>query len=278
MIEATRQSASVNGITLSYFDVGAGEPVLLLHGFPDDALIWVKQVEALVAAGYRCIVPDLRGYGDSDAPAEQSAYAVPEILADLTGLLDRLNLSKVALVGHDWGAAIGWAFVINFPKRVRRFVALAVGHPTAYVKAGWDQKRKGYYVLIFKLPLIPEWLLLRNAGAILRKIGPTHDVVMRRTASFARPGRMTAALNYYRENVRFIGQSTLPPVSVPVFGMWSDQDAALAEDQMVNSARYMAAEWRYARIEGGGHWFMLSNTAQVNTLILDYLGEQQPND
>jgi|GEM_PF-6937573 len=88
MMEATRQFASVNGITLSYFDVGAGEPVLLLHGFPDDALIWAEQVDALVAAGYRCIVPDLRGFGESEAPTDRNAYRASEVVANLIGLLE----------------------------------------------------------------------------------------------------------------------------------------------------------------------------------------------
>lgn len=277
MREATRKFAAVNGITLSYFDVGAGEPVLLLHGFPDDALVWAEQVEALVAAGYRCIVPDLRGFGESDAPADLNAYRATEVVADLIGLLDHLALPHVALIGHDWGSVIGWILVGNHADRVKRYVALSVGHPNAYARAGLRQKLKGYYIFIFKTPRFAEWALLRNNGAALCRIAPTALVGNHWVESMKRPGRLTAALNYYRANGWWLGYMDSPRIHVPVLGIWSDQDVALAEDQMVNSARYMAADWRYERVEGAAHWLMLSHAAQVNTLILDYLGARLPS-
>jgi pimeloyl-ACP methyl ester carboxylesterase len=273
MNEATRQSASVNGITLSYFDVGAGEPVLLLHGFPDDALIWGEQLKALVAAGYRCIVPDLRGYGESDAPVDRTAYRASEVVADLIGLLDHLALPHVSLIGHDWGSVIGWILVGNHADRVKRYVALSVGHPNAYARAGLRQKLKGYYIFIFKTPRFAEWALLRNNGAALRRIAPSEAVANHWVESMQRPGRLTAALNYYRANGWWLGYLASPRIHVPVLGVWSDQDVALAEDQMVNSARYMAADWRYQRVEGAAHWLMVSRAAQVNAMILSYLAE-----
>jgi pimeloyl-ACP methyl ester carboxylesterase len=273
MNEATRQSASVNGITLSYFDVGAGEPVLLLHGFPDDALIWGEQVKALVAAGYRCIVPDLRGYGESDAPVDRTAYRASNVVADIIGLLDHLALPHVSLIGHDWGSVIGWILVGNHADRVKRYVALSVGHPNAYARAGLRQKLKGYYIFIFKTPRFAEWALLRNNGAALRRIAPSEAVANHWVESMRRPGRLTAALNYYRANGWWLGYMASPRIHLPVLGVWSDQDVALAEDQMVNSARYMAADWRYQRVGGAAHWLMVSHAAQINAMILSYLAE-----
>jgi pimeloyl-ACP methyl ester carboxylesterase len=89
---------TVNGIDLHYLDEGQGAPVLMLHGFPDSSRAWRHQIPALTAAGFRCIVPDLRGFGQTEAPAEVSAYAIPEIEQDLIGLL---TISS-------WSASSSW--------------------------------------------------------------------------------------------------------------------------------------------------------------------------
>jgi len=119
---------NVNGIDLHFLDEGEGAPVLMLHGFPDSSRAWRHQIPALTAAGFRCIVPDLRGFGETEAPTDVSAYAIPEIERDLIGLLDHLGLDRVELVAHDWGAALGWYFTGLNPERVERYVTLQVGH------------------------------------------------------------------------------------------------------------------------------------------------------
>jgi len=95
----------VNGISMNVVDQREGPAVLLVHGFPDDHRLWRYQAPALLAAGYRVIAPDMRGYGESDAPHGTRAYAVAELVADLVGVLDALGVEHVKLVGHDWGAA-----------------------------------------------------------------------------------------------------------------------------------------------------------------------------
>jgi pimeloyl-ACP methyl ester carboxylesterase len=87
-----------------------------------------------VAAGYRVIAPDQRGFGLTEAPRETNAYAIENYVADLAALLEALGLKKVLLVGHDWGAAVCWKFCTRHPERVDRYVAVSVGHPTAYAK------------------------------------------------------------------------------------------------------------------------------------------------
>jgi pimeloyl-ACP methyl ester carboxylesterase len=94
---------TTNGVTLEVVDEGRGEPVLLLHGFPDSAALWRHQIPALVEAGYRVIAPDLRGFGESDRPADPAAYAMPVLIADVLGLLKALDVERAAVVGHDWG-------------------------------------------------------------------------------------------------------------------------------------------------------------------------------
>src|SRR5680860_1283208 len=93
---------------LAVTDAGDGEPVVMLHGFPELARSWRHQVSALAEAGYRAIAPDLRGYGGSDRPAAVEDYAAPKLVGDVVGLIDALGYESVHLVGHDWGGGLAW--------------------------------------------------------------------------------------------------------------------------------------------------------------------------
>src|SRR3954453_3861966 len=93
---------SGDGIELAVADEGEGPPVLLIHGFPDSSHVWRHQARALVDAGYRAIVPDLRGFGGSDRPLEVSAYGVRHSVADMVAVLDALGVERAHVVAHDW--------------------------------------------------------------------------------------------------------------------------------------------------------------------------------
>src|SRR5262245_24725064 len=138
---------AVNGIELHVHEAGAGIPVLLLHGFPDSSSLWRYQVPALVAAGHRVIVPDLRGFGESSKPTDQAAYQLPVVLGDAVGLLDALGVPRAHVVSHDWGAVVGWLLAGMFPDRVASFVALSVGHPGTFAAAPIEQREKSWYFL-----------------------------------------------------------------------------------------------------------------------------------
>ncbi|KAL6599829.1 hypothetical protein ACP70R_045480 [Stipagrostis hirtigluma subsp. patula] len=126
--EVRHWTAAVNGISLHVAERGPadGPAVLLLHGFPELWLSWRHQMAALAARGFRALAPDLRGYGDSDAPADPAAYSIFHIVGDLVALLDHLRLPKVFVVGHDWGALVAWHLCLFRPDRVRAVVNLGV--------------------------------------------------------------------------------------------------------------------------------------------------------
>jgi pimeloyl-ACP methyl ester carboxylesterase len=111
-------TAKTNGITMEYFDQGEGPAVLLLHGFPEHPYSWRKQVDSIAAAGLRVIVPCQRGYGGSDAPADTDSYSVRNLVADLCGLLDALELEQAVFFGHDWGSLPAWFSGVYAPERV----------------------------------------------------------------------------------------------------------------------------------------------------------------
>lgn len=269
-----QQLIDVGGIALNVASVGEGKPVVLLHGFPDTHATWRKQVPALVNAGYRVIAPDLRGYGASDAPAGMDAYAIDVLRGDIIGLLDALDIKRAYLVGHDWGSVIGWHVCMHAPQRIERFAALSVGHPDAYAKAGIGQKFKAWYAALFQLPGIAEALVSAGDLLALKPQAVDEEQLADWRANFAREGRLSAALNYYRANKHLALSSSYPPVQVPVLGVWSEGDPALTEAQMRDSAPYVGATFRYERIAGDvGHWMQLKEARKVNKLLVDFGAE-----
>ena len=123
-------TVNTNGIKLHIASIGSGPVVLLLHGFPDLWYTWRHQLLSLASLGYRAIAPDLRGYGDSDAPPSAASYTAFHIVGDLIELLNSLGIEQVFLVGHDWGAVMGWYFCLFRPDRVKALVNMSVPfHP-----------------------------------------------------------------------------------------------------------------------------------------------------
>ena len=263
---------SVNGLRMHVMSAGEGPAVLLLHGFPDTHIVWRKQVGPLVRAGYRVIAPDLRGYGRSDAPEAVSAYRIEHLVADMLALLDTMGVRKTRIVGHDWGALIGWLLCMQAPQRVEQYVALSAGHPAAFARAGILQHLRSSYMLWFMTPLLAEKTLMAGDFCAMRHFTSERTQLAHWRRHLREPGRLTAALNYYRANVPhgFSLVSKTEPVKVPVMGVWGDRDPALTEEQMRDSSGYVAETFRYERIEGADHWLQLTAADRVNALLLDF--------
>ena len=263
----------INGINMHVVIAGAGKDVLLLHGFPDTHAIWREQIPALVAAGYRVIAPDLRGFGATDISPEVSDYRLANLTSDVIALLDQMNIDQVRLIAHDWGAVIGWDLAIKHPKRINRYIALSVGHPTCYATGGVMQKLKGYYIALFQLRGFAEWLCRRNDWQLLAAFTRCPQEMPHWRAGLSQTGRLTAAMNYYRANLDLILPKKRGDVHVPVLGVYSSKDIALVESQMVRSSQYCKAGWQYQRIEGVGHWMTSEAPDIVNPLLINYLNQ-----
>lgn len=268
----------LDDVTLEVDDIGTGSPVMLLHGWPDTADLWRHQVPALVADHYRVIAPDLRGFGESSRPAEIQAYEMSHMVGDVIGVLDHLSIPQVHLVGHDWGAAISWMTAALVPDRVASLTALSVGHPTALRTAGWAQREKSWYMLLFQFPGVAERWLSADGFRNLREWSRHPDIqaVVERLAD---PEALAASLNLYRAILpptRLIEPPLeLPPVQAPAMGIWSSGDLALTEEAMRGSAAHVAGPWRYERLDGVGHWMQLEAPEAVNALLLDFLGQHR---
>ena len=261
-----------DGVTLEVRDEGSGPAVLLLHGFPDSSRLWRKQIPALVDAGFRAIAPDLRGFGESGKPPRVGDYLMPKILADVIAVLDTLGVDRANVIGHDWGAVVGWALAGRHPDRVERLVAVSVGHPKSYLRAALSsgQAIRSLYALFFQIPGVSEAALRAGDWALLRRsLGRAHDSE-HYLRDLSRPGALTAGLNWYRANGRIHRLARYPNVSSPTLGIVGSRDAVLSKRQMAGSARYVDGEWRFETIQGG-HWLPLNQPEELNRLLLDFL-------
>jgi pimeloyl-ACP methyl ester carboxylesterase len=265
-----------SGVSLNVEVTGPddGRPVVLLHGFPDTGRLWARQVAALSKAGYRVIVPDQRGFGQSDKPADVDAYNIVLLAADITVILDQLGVEKAHVVGHDWGAAVAWTVASFAPDRVERLVTLSVGHPLSFRAVGYEQLEKSWYMLLFQFEGVAEQWLSANDWANFREWSghPDADGVI---ADLETNGSLTPGLNWYRANVHprtLVGEPlALPSVKVPTLGVWSTGDFALTDAQMSGSGQFVDADWQYRRLEGPGHWMQIEAADEVNRILLDYL-------
>jgi pimeloyl-ACP methyl ester carboxylesterase len=266
----TGRRLEVNGLGLNVFDSGTGRPMLLLHGFPDSLRLWRDQVQPLVTAGFRVIALDQRGFGLSDAPADRRSYDLPLLGADALGVLDELGVTEPAVVvGHDWGAVVGWYLAATHPHRVDRLVAISVGHPRATLDAGLRQLLRASYILLFRTPGVAELVLRAGDFALIRRLLRNEKDLPLWLADLRRPGRLTAGLNWYRMNARR-RRAELPAVHAPVMAIWSDGERATTERQLKLSRRYVTGSFRYVRIEGAGHWIPRDAPGRLTELLIDF--------
>ncbi len=270
---STARRVESGGTGIGYEVTGEGRPVILLHGFPDSGRLWRHQVPALAEAGFQVIVPDLRGYGRSGKPADVEAYSLLLLAGDVQAVLGDLEIGRAHVVGHDWGAALGWVLAAFAPASVDHLAVMSVGHPATFRRT-MRQREKSWYMLLFQFPGVAERWLSQDGWANFRAWArhPDADQVI---ADLEANGSLTPGLNWYRANLPpeswVEPPLQFPPVQAPTMGIWSTGDVALTEVQMTDSARSVTGPWRYERLDGPGHWMQLEAPAEVNTLLLDFL-------
>jgi pimeloyl-ACP methyl ester carboxylesterase len=284
---ARPERIKVGAVRLAVYGSGTGDPVLLLHGFPELAYSWRHQLPALADAGYRAVAPDLRGYGESDRPAGVAAYGVQDLVGDVVGLIEALGAERVHLVGHDWGGGLAWATAARHPERLRSLVICNAPHPVASAEArvaDAEQRAKSWYMLLFQFAGVAESWLSENDFRNLREMvfenaAPgtfTADDVAVYLDAFRRDGALTAALNYYRANMPAAAWLRPPPqmpdITTPTMIIWGEADAYLGLGLLERSMAKVAGPLRVERLGGVSHWVQQEAPDAVNALLIDWLG------
>jgi pimeloyl-ACP methyl ester carboxylesterase len=267
-----------DGLTFDVRDAGPpdGDPVVLLHGFPQDSTAWNSVAPALHQHGLRTLAPDQRGYSPMARPHGRAAYRLRETTADVLALLDAAGLERAHVVGHDWGGVVGWALGAWHPDRVRTLTALSVPHPAAMAKAmvTSDQALRSYYMALFQLPVLPERLLRAGDGAALRAMlrrgGLPHDAVERYVARMREPGALSAALGWYRA-LPWSGRDPVGKVRVPTLHVWSTGDAFLGRAATEATAPFVDAPYRLEVLDDVNHWIPELAADRVAELITGHV-------
>ncbi len=264
-----------------------GQPVLLLHGFPELAESWRDVMPALAANGYFAIAPDLRGYGGTDKPA--AGYDIDSLALDVVALLDALGLPRAHVVGHDWGGAVAYHLAARHPDRVERLAVVNCPHPILMARRVWlpPQLFRSSYMLFFQLPLLPEFLLSREGGKLVPRMLRSTAVDKRNftrerlepyALNFATPGVASGAVNYYRSMVRTLlsrdGRGMLksyPRIRAPFRLIWAEADVALGKELTYGMEPYFERPPDIQYLPGVGHFAPIEAPEKVAPLIVEHL-------
>lgn len=267
-------------VTLHVVQAGpqGGQPVVLLHGFPEFWRGWRKQIPALVRAGYRVWAPDQRGYNLSEKPAAIEAYNLDLLAADIRCLIDASGSDQAYLVGHDWGGAVAWWVAIKYPERVRRLVILNSAHPAALrrdLRRSPAQRLRSLYMLFFQIRWLPERIIAaRNWRALVEALrtsshqGTFSQVELQRLReAWARPQAMRSMLKWYRALTR-TRTERLPSlrVTVPTLIIWGAHDLFFGRDLAPLSLE-MCDDGQLEMVEDATHWVQHERPQRVNQLM-----------
>jgi pimeloyl-ACP methyl ester carboxylesterase len=278
-----------NGIQLAVTEAGEGEPVVLVHGFPELAYSWRYQLPALADAGLRVIAYDQRGYGESSKPESIEDYAITALVDDLIGLLDAEEFDSAALVGHDWGSIVVWSAAVMFPERVSKVVSLNVpyrgwctGFPsTEYIKEHLVD-RFGYVLYFQETGRVEKAFAADPARWLKRSYqGVTANTEFQDDDEFAvyvdafTAGGITGPVNYYRNidaNIEATAHLKDAAVSQPTLMVTTDYDPILPASLAEGMDRW-APDLRIAHIENCGHWTQQEQPDRVNELLVGFLAQ-----
>ncbi len=290
MTVETFTAALPGGITLNCRAAGpVGAPLLVfLHGFPEAAFVWDGMLEHF-ASRYRCIAPNLRGYGLSSSPADAASYRVKHLVGDIRALIDQHGGRAAALIAHDWGGALAWGLAAQHPDSIKRLVIINSPHPATFLRelrTNPQQQASSAYMNFLCRPdaekLLAEndfarlWTFFERMGAI----DPSHpgggwltEAVREHYREVWRQG-LTGGCNYYRASPLrppltpddTIMSLQLPPdmvtVRVPTLVIWAEADVALPPT-LLDGLDAHVPDMRLVRVPGATHWIVHERPALV---------------
>ncbi len=253
-------SVSANGWEFAGLQWGPADarPVLLLHGFPQTATSWGRVGQRLAEAGLRAIALDQRGYSPGARPTDVADYRLPALVSDVCALIEALG-GAVDLVGHDWGAVVGWQVAGRHPALVRTWTAVSTANPLALgavLAVDEDQRARFGYIRTFRQEGRAETALLADGAARLRAIYggmPSPERVEQDVAFFQQPGVLTLALNWYRAMSPHDADG-LGPVTVPTSYVWGSADVAFGPVAAARSGEFVSAPYTFVPLKGASHW------------------------
>lgn len=260
---------------------------VFLHGFPELSESWRDVLPLVAAEGFFAIAPDLRGYGQTDKP--RTGYDGKTLALDIANLIDARAGGRAHLIGHDWGGALAYYTAALYPERVNRLAVVNCPHPAVMARRMWRpaQLRRSWYILFFQLPLLPEWLLSREGGALaprmlrslaVDKTNFTRERLAPYAANFSNPEVARAAVQYYREAFRDTfrpsgrGLTTHPPkIRAPFRLIWGEKDGALGRELTYGHERYFESPPEIRYLPDVGHFGPIEAPEKISAEVVEHL-------
>ena len=300
-----------NSIRMAVYEQGAGPAIILLHGFPELAYSWRHQLPALAAAGYRAIAPDQRGYGNTTVPPKVSDYRVEELIGDVHGLLDALDLESATFIGHDWGAILLWYMAILAPERIEKLIILNIPYfrrpPIDPITMMRERYGDDFYIVNFQdsdeadrafaedparffdvvmrhqqisrqqFDSLPAERKVVNFLRSLRQERHSGEPLLLDAerdyyaAAFARSG-FTGPINWYRNwTHNWRVTEGLDPTITIPTLFIGAVDDVIVAPEQIEAMRPLVTDLTIHMLEDCGHWSQQEKPAAVNGLILDWL-------
>ena len=279
-----------DGLNMRVARAGAGDQlVVMLHGFPESWYSWRHQLREF-APRFDCVAPELRGYGETDAPRGIANYRIERLVEDVVGLIETLGHQNAIVIGHDWGGAIAWATALMRPDRVAKLCVMNCPHPRKFrdnIRSNPRQMLRSWYMLFFQIPLLADTLIWANNSALVPRMirSSAHNKAAFNDEDFAhfretfrKPYSTRAAINYYRALIRRDLMRTPPPdhwlartIAAPTLLIWGEHDVALGKELTYGMEDLFTGPFAIKYIADSGHWVQQERPEQVNQYLAEFL-------
>lgn len=266
---------SFEGIRLAHLDIGEGSPVLFMHGEPTWSFLWRRVIPPVREAGYRCIAPDLPGFGRSDKPVEIGWYTYDRHTASVLALVDELDLRDATVVVHDWGGPIGLRVAVERPERISRIVVLDTGLFTGH--QAMNDAWMAFRAFVERTEDLPVSLLVRRACSN----DPGDEVIAAYDAPFPNAAAKAGARAFPlilpltpEDPGAGAGQRVLDALRAdarPKLFLWAESDPVLPLETGRRFAAALGGEIDHV-IAGASHFLQEDAGPEIGRLIADWLG------
>lgn len=272
----------VEGIRLHYVDEGEGPPILMVHGQPTWSYLYRKMIPPLVEAGYRCVAPDLMGFGLSDKPTSEDAYTLRRHVDLITGLVESLGLEGVTTVGQDWGGPISLRYAIDHKDNIRSLVILNTSVaprsiPTFFrvifrsVGLGSFLSRR---IDLFRKMAFSKIFIKRGLHSLVKEqYKMPHPAAADRAGIAAFPKMIPSKPDH--ENYEYLLEigETLKSWDIPVLVMFSDKDVAFEVEEGRRIAE-SAPNGRFYLVENAGHFLQEDAGEELAERMITFLKDE----
>ncbi|MFX0041558.1 MAG: alpha/beta fold hydrolase [Candidatus Hodarchaeota archaeon] len=269
-----------NGIKLHTIIIGSGEPLILLHGFPEFWYCWKSVIPGLKEM-FQLIIPDLRGYNLSDKPKDIEKYKMEYLVGDIKGLIEELNLKQVFLAGHDWGGVVAWAFAEKHPELLKKLIILNAPHGKIFqktLKTNKEQQEASSYIFEFLKPGAEKKLYEDNYRRLKKAV--FEDMVNKSNftefdrekyiEAWSQPGALLGGVNYYRAITSF--DELTGVIEVPTLVIWGMKDVALLPQQLEGLSDYVK-NLKIVRSDNSSHWITNDDPDLIVSSIKEFVAE-----